>query len=184
MGIPLISTLARQKLLYFWDLCKPGLQRKIQNSQVQAVKETTENQSWLRKQLKLFGYLEHFDIRQEDAEFVVCTAVFQSCFGLVFLHYVLDSNVFPRHYMLEVWYLAFDFEFIGNTVERLSEPQKTLWSLEFQTSWECDWIWGLRGWTKTILQYITSSFWETLTPLPVDCRINTMLNLWSSKPPN
>ena len=50
---------------------------------------------------------EHFDIRHGDAEFRVCPAGFQSCFGPVFPHYASfpifwNSHIYTVHYVLEV----------------------------------------------------------------------------------
>lgn len=62
--------------------------------------------------------MEYFDIRQEDAEFVIYPTNFMECFGLVFLYYVpfpLFWNVMYIlcQFMLELFDL-FSFDFIGD----------------------------------------------------------------------
>ena len=41
----------------------------------------------VNKAERSWSFEEHFDIRLGDAEFEVCLAGFQSCFGLVFSHW-------------------------------------------------------------------------------------------------
>lgn len=64
------------------------------------------------------GDLKSSDIRRGDAEFGVCLAGLQSCFGRVFPH---DAPFLPLglqmyslcHCMLEICDLLFDFDFTG-----------------------------------------------------------------------
>ena len=64
---------------------------------------------------------ERFDISHEDAEFRVCPAGFQSCFGPVF---PLRAPFAVLHWKCVICFS--DFDFIGVRVKRLHESQKRL----------------------------------------------------------
>ena len=77
-----------------WDPCRGELLTRAWNQPKRKKCAAVSNagRSWRSE--------EHFDIRRGDAEFGVCPAGFQSCFGPVFPHYApfptfWNDNVYP-----------------------------------------------------------------------------------------